>query len=175
MAHHIVGLICGWYTYGPFCHINSFAKAPLSWTMFPAQLFLRTHLKFKVGLVLTIDTKKFFKDCLPVHKFQYQMNVKQSDILSSRVFSAIGAILGNYTYDQVIYTYFIQWVWNGEKVWKSRSDILKDKTTGKRRQQCKDHLMNTVGKNSSRSNFCSLVFILLPNVIKKAVPLSLES
>jgi len=93
------------------------------------------------------------------------MNVKQSDILSSRVFSAIGAILGNYTYDQVIYTYFIQWVWNGEKVRKSRSDILKDKTTGKRRQQCKDHPMNTVGKNSSRSNFCALVFILLPNVI----------
>ena len=42
------------------------------------------------------------------------MNVKQSGILSSRVLSAIGAILGNYTYDQVIYTHFIQWVWNGE-------------------------------------------------------------
>ena len=55
------------------------------------------------------------------------------------------------------------------------SDILKDKTTGKRKQQCKDHLMNTVGKNSSRSNFCALIFILFPNVIKKAVPLSLES
>lgn len=124
---------------------------------------------------MTVDTKRIQKDCLPVDKFQYQINVKQRDILSSRVLSAIGAILGNYTYDQVIYTYFIQWVWNREKLWKSRRDILKGQTTGRRRQQRKDHLMNTVGKNSSRSNFCALVFILLPNVIKTAVPLSLES